>query len=344
MAGGQRLRAGALGTINFFYYFCIVFIKNYDMTISQLQYVLAVDRHRHFAKAAADANVTQPTLSMQIQKLEEELGILLFDRSKHPVRPTAIGDRVIEQARRAVQEIQRIDEILQVSKNNVEGTFKLGIIPTVLPSLVPRFLADFRAQLPAVDLQIVELPTDHILDMLRRDELDAAILATPLEERSIIERPLYYEPFMAFIPPNHRLGAETFVTNSELDIDDILLLDEGHCFRNSIINLCNSHPRQSRLGISLESGSFEVLLRLARQGQGMTLLPYLHARELPESDQSLIKPIAEPTPTREISLVYSRAELKIKVIDELAAVIQKAVPAKLLKEKNKILSPVQQVG
>lgn len=313
------------------------------MTISQLYYVLAVDNHRHFARAAEASQVTQPTLSMQIQKLEEELGVLLFDRSKHPVKPTAIGARIIEQARKSVHEIQRIDEILQASKNNVEGTFKLGIIPTVMSSLVPRFLSQFREKLPQVDLQIVELPTEQILDRLRHDELDAAILATPLDERNIIERPLYYEPFMAFIPANHRLGKETFITNSELNIDDILLLNEGHCFRNSIINLCHSRPSENKLGLSLESGNFDVLLRLARQGLGMTLLPYLHALDLSEEEQTMIKPIADPKPTREISLVYSRAELKIKVIDELANTIVKNVPSKLLQEKNTILSPVKQV-
>lgn len=313
------------------------------MTITQLNYLLAVDNHRHFARAAEACFVTQPTLSMQIQKLEEELGVLLFDRSKHPVRPTSIGEKIIEQARVVIHETDRIEQILQESKNQLEGIFKLGIIPTITPSLVPRFFTQFNKKFPKIHLQIQELTTESILEKLRRDELDAAIMATPLNERSIIEKPLYYEPFMAYIPKDHRLGGEAFVTNSELDINDILLLNEGHCFRNSVINLCNKNPEKGKSSVDLESGNFEILLRLSKRGLGMTLIPYLYAIDLGKDDQQLLKPIAEPTPTREISMVYSRAELKIKVIEELSNIIKSNVPEKLLKEKNKILSPVAQV-
>lgn len=313
------------------------------MTITQLNYLLAVDNHRHFARAAEACFVTQPTLSMQIQKLEEELGVLLFDRSKHPVRPTSIGEKIIEQARVVIHESDRIEQILQESKNQLEGTFKLGIIPTITPSLVPRFYTQFHKKFPKIHLQIQELTTDSILEKLRRDELDAAIMATPLNERSIIEKPMYYEPFMAYIPQDHRLGGEAFVTNSELDINDILLLNEGHCFRNSVINLCNKNPESGKGAVDLESGNFEILMRLSKRGLGMTLIPYLYAIDLGKDDQKLLKPIAEPTPTREISMVYSRAELKIKVIEELTNIIKSNVPEKLLKEKNKILSPVAQV-
>lgn len=312
------------------------------MTLTQLHYLLAVDNHRHFARAAEACFVTQPTLSMQIQKLEEELGVLLFDRSKHPVRPTAIGEKVIEQARTVLNERDRIHQILQESKNRLEGPFKLGLIPTVAPSLVPRFLQPFRRRFPNIQLQISELTTEEILERLRRDDLDAGILATPLQERSIIEKPVYYEPFMAFIPPEHKLGKETFITNSELDIDDILLLNEGHCFRNSVLNLCQSKPSGNKNRVDLESGNFDILTRLSKKGFGMTLIPYLHALDLAPEDQKMVKPIAEPQPTREISLVYSRAELKIKIIDALAEMIKENIPSKLLKETSKVLSPVPQ--
>lgn len=310
------------------------------MTLTQLQYLIAVDNHRHFAKAAEACFVTQPTLSMQIQKLEEELGILLFDRSKHPVRPTAIGEKIISQARIVATETGRIEQILQESKNQLEGPFKLGVIPTVAPTLVPRFISKFHSKFPKIQLQISELRTDVIVDLLRRDELDAALLATPLGEKGIIERPLFYEPFMAFIPENHRLSKESFVTNSELDIEDILLLNEGHCFRNSVLNICNQLPKNGQRPIELESGNFETLIRLSKKGFGMTLVPYLHALDLAAEDQKFVKPIADPKPSREVSVVYTRAELKIKVIDELFKIIQNSVPEKLLQEKNEVVSPL----
>ena len=313
------------------------------MTLTQLNYLIAVDNHRHFARAAEACFVTQPTLSMQIQKLEEELGVLLFDRSKHPVKPTSIGEKLIAQARTILHEAERMQQILQESKNVLEGPFKLGIIPTITSSLVPRFLNQFNAKFPKIQLQVIELTTEVILEKLQRDELDAAILATPLNERSIIEKPLYYEPFMAYIPEDHRLGKETFVTNSELDIDEILLLNEGHCFRNSILNLCRTGPSMAQKNVDLESGNFDILTKLAKKGYGMTLLPYLYAIDMSKEEQARIKPIADPKPTREISLVYSRAELKIKVIEELGRIIQNSVPEKLLESSDQVLSPVHEV-
>lgn len=308
------------------------------MTLTQLQYLIAVDNHRHFAQAAAASFVTQPTLSMQVQKLEDELDVLLFDRSKYPVRPTAIGEKIIKQARNILHETERIDQILQESKNTLEGSFKLGIIPTVGASLVPRFIGPFFSKYPKIQLQVIELTTEQILERIRRDELDAAILATPLREKGIIEKPLFYEPFVSFIPANHPMSKEQFITNSELDLDDLLLLNEGHCFRNSVLNLCGQNGNGERK-VNLESGNFETLIKLSKKGFGMTLLPHLHALELNPEDQKLVKPIADPRPTREISLIYTRAELKIKAINALAEVIMNNVPQNLLEEKDQVLSP-----
>lgn len=311
------------------------------MTITQLQYLIAVDNHRHFARAAEACFVTQPTLSMQIQKLEDELGVLLFDRSKHPVRPTSIGERIVAQARTVVHETERIHQILQEGKNQLEGPFKLGVIPTVASSLIPRFINDFHKKFPKIQLQIQELQTETILEKLRMDELDAGIMATPLEEKGIIEKPLYYEPFMAFIPENHRLSKESFVTNSELNVDDILLLNEGHCFRNSVLNICNQSTKAEDRPIRLESGNFETLVKMSKQGFGMTLIPYLHALDLAEEDQKFVKPIADPKPSREISLVFTRAELKIKVIEELQKIILNNIPEKLVSEHDTVVSPLK---
>lgn len=302
------------------------------MTITQLQYIIAVDTHRHFARAAESCFVTQPTLSMQIHKLEEELGVTIFDRSRKPLQPTDIGKSILEQARVVINEEKRIDEIIQQHKGEIAGDFKLAIIPTVASTLLPRFLKCFISQYPKVNLQIEELQTKVILERLKNGLLDAAILATPLDHDGIMEKPLYYEPFMGYTPMDHRLYKEKFLDNTDLQPDDILLLHEGHCFRDSVINLCGSlFDKKNKSGVMLESGSFETLIKLSKQGFGMTLVPYLKAIELKNIEpEGTIKPFARPQPMREISLIHHRTHLKISIIDALAKCIQETVPEHML--------------
>jgi len=308
------------------------------MTITQLNYIIAVETHRHFGRAADACFVTQPTLSMQIQKLEDELGIILFDRNKQPVEPTQIGIKIIAQARVVVQEAEKIEQAAQVASGDVKGSFRLGIIPTIAPNLIYRFINRFKAEMSHVHLVIEELQTQQIIERLNKNELDAGILATPLDERGIVEIPLYYEPFMAFVPEGHRLEKDEFILSSELDLDDMLLLNEGHCFRASVINLCKQSKLQDK-SIKLESGNFETLIRLSQLGYGMTLLPYLTAVDLPSDLQGFIKPIAEPTPTREISLVYANTHVKSAIIDKLEPLIRNSIPKRMLFEKNTVLKP-----
>jgi len=303
------------------------------MTLTQLKYVLAVDTYRHFAAAAESCFVTQPTLSMQINKLEKELDVLIFDRSKHPVEPTEIGTQIIKQARTTMQEARRIEELVKGSKGQVSGEFRLGIIPTVSTNLLPRFLRVVMEKYPEIELKIEELQTDQILEKLDRDQIDAGILATPLVKTGIIEKPLYYEPFMAYVPQGHRLENEDFVLHSELRLSDMLLLKNGHCFRDSVINLCASafpDDHSNHKTLEFQSGNFETLIRLANNGFGMTLLPYLMALDLGEEERQFIKPIEHPQPTREISMIYSKVQLKISIIDLLAEEIQDQLPKKLL--------------
>jgi LysR family hydrogen peroxide-inducible transcriptional activator len=310
------------------------------MTIIQLQYIIAIDTHRHFATAAEKCFVTQPTLSMQIRKLEEELGLPIFDRSKKPVVPTDAGKRIIEQARKVLHETQLIGELVKERKGEISGEFRLGIIPTVATSLLPRFVKKFVQQYPNVQLTIEEIQTEQIISKLHHDLLDAGILATPLKENNITEVPLYYEPFMGFIPKNHRLADEQFILSSELDPKDVLLLNQGHCFRNSIINLCGTATTNETTRIKLESGNFETLIRLAKQGMGMTLIPYLTALDL-KHDKHLIKPFDNPKPGREISIVYSRAQWKMQLIKALSETITTNLPDKLKEEEiGRVVSPL----
>lgn len=309
------------------------------MTLTQLQYIVALDTYRHFAKAADACHVTQPTLSMQIQKLEDELGVSLFDRNQHPVGITEVGRNIIDQAKIVLAESEKIQAITQEAMGRYEGEFRLGIIPTIAPSLLHRFLPKFRQKMPGIHLVIEELQTEQIIEKLKKDQLDAGIMATPLNERGLEEMPMYFEPFMAFIPSGHRLSNEDFITNSELDINDILLLSDGHCFRNSILNICkNTQAREEKM-VRLESGNFDTLIKLAQLGYGMTLLPYLTAVDLSKELQHYIKPVADPKPSREVSLVYSSAQFKTSVVEKLFDIIHDSVPQKLLSNTGKIVGP-----
>ncbi|MCX6182583.1 MAG: LysR substrate-binding domain-containing protein [Bacteroidetes bacterium] len=314
------------------------------MTLTQYQYIVAVDIYKSFAKAADHCFVTQPTLSMQIQKLEEELGVTLFDRSKKPVATTDIGRQIVDQAKVLLNEAGRINEIIQLNKGEVKGQFRLAFIPTIAPSIIPRFLKDFTELYPNLELHITELQTEIILDQLKKGLIDAAVVATPLGAEGVIEKPLYIEPFMGFVPESHRLYKEKFLTTKELDINDLLLLKEGHCFRNSVINLCNNAFKKNdkSASIHLESGNFETLIKLAKQGFGMTLIPYLLSLDLKETDdKKYIRPFEKPQPSREISIIYRRAQLKIHIIEKIADAIKKSVPKHMVGGKEmKVVEPV----
>ncbi|HIC31925.1 MAG TPA: LysR family transcriptional regulator, partial [Flavobacteriaceae bacterium] len=255
------------------------------MTITQLSYVLAVAENQNFTKAAQKCFVTQPTLSMQIQKLEDELDVLIFDRSKKPIELTEVGKKLVTQARNIVNESNRIQDIVDQEKGFIGGEFKLGIIPTVMPTLLPMFLNNFVKKYPKVKLKIEELTTEEIITRINDGHLDAAIAATPLEQETIKERVLYFEPFVAYVPQNHRLNSKKKLDTADLDINDMLLLEDGHCFRDGVINLCKVFKSHNDDKFQLESGSIETLIKLSNEGLGMTLLPYLHTLDLPEKSK-----------------------------------------------------------
>ncbi|MFN3952349.1 MAG: LysR family transcriptional regulator [Thermaurantimonas sp.] len=309
------------------------------MTITQLEYAVAVDDHRHFGKAAEACNVTQPTLSMQLQKLEDHLGVVLFDRSKKPIIPTEIGKHVLKQARNVLREANMIHSIIADARNQYDGEFRLGIIPTLAPYLLHRFIGSFRNAFPQVTLIIEEIQTDIIVDKLQRDQLDAALLATPLDLPNITEIPLFYEPFMAYISPADALWKEEFVVISELNNSNLLLLSEGHCFRNSVLKLCNESSNSLNNHLSIEIGNFETITRLVDEGMGNTLIPYLMALEIKGESQKNIKLIAEPRPVREISLIFSRNQLKSKMLQKLEEIVKASVPAKLLQKSGNVIPP-----
>lgn len=310
------------------------------MTITQLSYVLAVAEHQNFTKAAQKCFVTQPTLSMQIQKLEDELDVLIFDRSKKPIELTEVGKKLVTQARNIVNESNRIQDIVDQEKGFVGGEFKLGIIPTVMPTLLPMFLTNFVKKYPKVKLKIEELTTEEIITRINDGHLDAAIAATPLEQESIKERVLYFEPFVAYVPQNHRLHNNKKLETSDLDINDMLLLEDGHCFRDGVINLCKVFKNHNDDKFQLESGSIETLIKLSDEGLGMTLLPYLHTLDLPEKSKQNLRFFNEPTPAREVSLIYHKSELKMQIIEALQDVISGIVRGAIAFQNVQIISPL----
>jgi len=310
------------------------------MTITQLKYVLAVAEHQNFTKAAEKTFVTQPTLSMQIQKLEDELDILIFDRSKKPIELTEVGRKLVQQARNIVNESERIQDIVDQQKGFIGGEFKLGIIPTVMPTLLPMFLHNFIKKYPKVKLKIEELTTEAIIERLQDGHLDAAIAATPLQNENIKERVLYYEPFVGYIPPNHRLNQKSKIDIADLDIDDMLLLEDGHCFRDGIINLCKTQKSYNEDHFQLESGSFETLVKLSNEGLGMTLLPYLQTLDINEREKGNLHYFNEPSPAREVSLIFNKSKLKMHIIEALHSTIAGVVKGAITFQNVQIISPI----
>jgi LysR family hydrogen peroxide-inducible transcriptional activator len=311
------------------------------MTITQLKYVLAVAEYKNFTLAAEKCFVTQPTLSMQIQKIEDELSILIFDRTKKPIQLTEIGQKIVTQAKNIVNEADRIQDIVEQQKGFIGGEFRLGIIPTIMPTLLPMFLNNFIKKYPKVKLIIEELNTEEIIIKLNNGHLDAAIAATPLLEEKIKEIVLYYEPFMAYIPENHHHYNKEEIEVADLNLDEILLLQDGHCFRDGILNLCKNSPKNEFRNFQIESGSFETLIKLADEGLGTTLLPYLHTLNLSETDSKKLRHFKEPKPAREVSLIFPKSELKIQIIDALRSTIAGVIKGAIVFQNVEIISPLQ---
>lgn len=308
------------------------------MTITQLNYVLAVAEHLNFTVAAEKCFVTQPTLSMQIQKLEEELEIRIFDRNKKPIQLTEVGKKIVEQAKSIVNEADRIKDIVEQQKGFIGGDFKIGIIPTIMPTLLPMFLKNFIRKYPKINLIVEEHTTDEIISRLQKGQLDAAIAATPLNENDLKEIVLYYEPFVGYFPSEFRNGL-TELSPNDLNVNDILLLQDGHCFTNGILNICKASKLDQSQNFELTSGSFETLIGLANEGLGVTLLPYMHTLNLSEKDKKNIIEFADPKPSREVSLIFPKNELKIHIVDALRQTISGVVKGAIAFQDIAIISP-----
>jgi LysR family hydrogen peroxide-inducible transcriptional activator len=311
------------------------------MTFVQLEYVIAVASYQHFAKAAEHCYVTQPTLSMQIHKLEKELGIKIFDRSKQPVVATEAGKQVIEQARRIIAERNVLAEKVQSFKGVLTGELKVGIIPTLAPYLLPLFITRFTKKYPEVKLTVNEITTEVLITRLREGRIDAGILVTPLNENGIKEQPLFYEELMAYVSRKNEAYQKTYMLPQDIDPNKLWLLEEGHCLRSQIVNLCELR-KASREGshFEYEAGSIETLRRMVELNDGITILPELATLTLTNKQFELIRHFKKPTPMREVSIVVHRDFVKKRLIDALRKEINDSIPEKIRANKSAGVVPV----
>lgn len=305
------------------------------MTLIQLDYIIAVDNYRHFAKAADACFVTQPTLSMQIQKLEDQLGVMIFDRSKHPVVPTDIGTRIIAQARIVANESKRVNEIIEEEKDEVTGELTIGIIPTLAPYLLPLFINDFITKYPKVQVTVQEMVTGAVLKDMNNDLLDVGLIVTPTGDSTFKEMPIFYEEFMGYVGHRHSLSEKKTLSIEDVGYDDLWLLNEGHCFRNQVLNICHPDPLQEKnKKFKYESGSLEALKRIVDQHGGMTLLPELATLDFDTKSKQKLRTFVDPKPIREVSLVVKRSFVKRKLVEALYGSISSSIPGHINSQKN----------
>jgi LysR family hydrogen peroxide-inducible transcriptional activator len=305
------------------------------MVLQQLEYIVAVDTHRHFLRAAESCYVTQATLSMMIKKLEEELDTIIFDRSKQPVVPTDVGEKIIAQARRILGETAKMKELVNHERGELSGELRLGIIPTIAPYLLPMIVKEFTRQYPKISLYINEFTTDNIIEKLKTGQIDVGILATPLKEKTIKEQPLYYEKFFLYVNTGEKGYDKQFVLPKNIDVDRLWLLEEGHCMRSQILNLCEL-KRQSAVHDRLhyEAGSIETLMNLVDQDYGITIIPELKTMTMTEAQKKQLRYFKPPTPVREISIVTHYEYVKERMVRALQHVITDAVPQEMLSNKK----------
>ena len=306
------------------------------MTITQLEYVIAVAKHGSFTKASEKCNVTQPTLSMQVQNLEEELNIKIFIRGTKPIQLTEVGKKITKQGQIIVDEAIKMKDIVLYEKNYVGGEFRLGIIPTT-SSIIPLFINKFIKKYPNVNLKIEELNSIALIKKVLSGDIDGGITSTPLNNKEINEIPIYYEPFVAYVPIKNHLFKIKKLKVEDLEYSSILILEEKNSFTKQVIKLIQNFNKK----ISLNTKSFETLIQLSDRGFGITLLPLLYSKNFSKERLNSIKYFEEPEPAREMSIIFSKNKLKSPIINALSNSIEKASRENIKTNKIKIISPMQ---
>lgn len=302
------------------------------MTLQQLEYILALEKTRHFVRAAEMCGVTQPTLSAMIQKLEDELDCKIFDRSRQPIEVTEIGTQIIRQAQVIIYQSNQLKESVRNEKDTLSGTLNLAIIPTIAPYLLPQFISSFRKAHPTISLKVSEMHTSTIIEKLRVAEIDMAILSTPLDDPKILEVPLYYEKFVAYISPTEPIYERSELSATDMPLDKLWVLEEGHCLRNQVFNFCHEKPLQSS---TYEAGSIGTLVKIVDVNGGYTVIPELHIELLTEEQKKNLREIVKPEATREISVVIRHDFVREGILNAVAECIKEIIPSHMLDARLK---------
>jgi LysR family hydrogen peroxide-inducible transcriptional activator len=300
------------------------------ISIPQLEYIVAIDTYRHFVTAADKCFVTQPTLSMQIKKLEESLGVIIFDRTKQPIIPTDIGKKIIAQARITLSESKKILEIIEEYNDILSGDLTIGIIPSLAPYILPLFIGKLTEKYPLINITIIELLSEEIIERLKNDTIDVGLLVTPLKESGIVEEAIFYEKMLLFANKKHPLAIKKHIETNEITTEGLWLLGKGHCFRSQVVNLCSYQDEKIKdAKFNFESGSLETIKRIIEAEGGYTLLPELAINDC-NPKNTIIRAFNSETPVREVGIVYSRNHVKKRMLEVLSKSIAEAVPEDFL--------------
>ncbi|MDD2961162.1 MAG: hydrogen peroxide-inducible genes activator [Muribaculaceae bacterium] len=302
------------------------------MTLQQMEYIVAVDKHRHFVRASEACGITQSTLSSMIQKLEQELDTQIFDRNAHPVCPTIAGEKIIAQAKVVLFNAAQLKEMVLSERLQQTGEVKLGVIPTVAPYILPQLFNNIYNKYPKLVLRVSEARTSTIISKLECAELDMALLATPLNNDALLEIPIYYEKFVAYISPTEPLYRQPTIESSHMPTEHLWVLQEGHCLRNQVMNICHHESGYSAI---YEAGSIDTLVKIVDTNGGYTVIPELHIDLLTEAQRQNIREIENPNPVREISLVVRRDYVREKILNILATNIKELIPEHMVDARLK---------
>ena len=305
------------------------------MTLQQMEYIVAVDKYRHFAKAAESCGISQSTLSALVQKLEFELDVAIFDRTCHPVKPTAVGEEIISRAKQLLFNAAQVKELVAMRKKEAVGKVSLGIASTVAPYLLPKMFKYLSAHHPGIELHVEESRVPAIISQLERGELDIALLATPLNNMELLEIPIYEERLMAYVSPNEPIYNDTNLQTNRLPVERVWVLHEGYCPNRGVFPFCNYKADRQTV---YEAGSVETLIKIVDENGGYAIIPELHVPLLRKCQQANVRVLSNPEPTREIAFVVHRNFVRERLLNILADAIKTIVPPEMLNKRLKKFS------
>lgn len=302
------------------------------MTLQQMEYIVAVGKYRHFAKAAESCGVSQSTLSSLIQKLEYELDITIFDRSSHPVRPTAVGEEILSRAKMLLFNAAQVRELVAVRKGESVGHVSLGITSTVAPYLLPKMFKCLSVHHPDIQLRVEEARVTSIISRLERGEIDVALLATPLNNSELLEIPVYRERLLAYVSKGTPLYEAENLSTNKLPVESVWVLREGYCPARGVFPFCKNDSERRAV---YEAGSVETLIKIVDENGGYAIIPELHVPLLRKCQQANVRPLTDPEPMREIALVVHRNFVRERLLNILADAIKTIIPPAMLNSRLK---------